>query len=68
MAIYLNENPKRDLRIKLIERDGEAHLAYNGHSFIRCRTNEKGENVVEIVDADTGVRASAVIEPTCWQR
>ena len=66
MAVYVCEKPRPDLNIQVVEKNGEVHLVYNNHAFVRCRTTEKGENVVEVVDIDTGVRHSTTIEVACW--
>jgi len=70
MSVYLNKAPHENLKIQVVEdgEKGEVRLVYNNHAFVVCKTDSNGEHVVQIVDADIGVRFNAPIETTCWRR
>lgn len=53
MSIFIGEIDS-DLRIEVLNIKGEVFLAYNGHRFVRCYT-EDGIHYVELVDADYGI-------------
>lgn len=55
------------LRIKCVEERGEIRLVCNGEAFVVCKMLD-GKAVVQVVDADTGVKYQGDIGMLCWAR
>jgi hypothetical protein len=70
MAVYLNNPPpSKDLKIAVEELGGEVRLVFDGHPFVRCYTDHKGNHIVEVKDVDASVPVTRLEIPIlCWRR
>jgi len=69
MTVVLKGSPRLEppMIIEAKEVNGEVHLIYNGFAFVVCKSEEGSGHVVEVRDADTGVRHKAGIAASCWR-
>lgn len=72
MSVYISDEAmNRNLKIRVVEKDGEVHLIYNNHTFVRLFEKE-GQNVIDVIDADTGSildgKRPRHIQAMCWRR
>jgi hypothetical protein len=69
MAVSIKQNGQaKNIAIEVTEKDGEVLLKYNDHAFVRVRTTDGGDHMVDVVDANTGVLHSDKVIMLCWSR